>query len=168
MYNYNYQELFHYGIPHRSGRYPYGSGDRPYQDREARRREKNLKVGSERLNNRIKRANELADVDRLSRKVGWKNTEQAAKAHAGVKNIKQISSEILEDEKRTEELGKYTRRVRALDVALTAVGSTTVASGTTFLTAILGAPAFASLALGSAPALALAAVGYSYYQKTKY
>lgn len=31
MYNYNYQELFHYGMPKRSGRYPYGSGDRPYQ-----------------------------------------------------------------------------------------------------------------------------------------
>lgn len=31
MYNYNYKELFHYGMPKRSGRYPYGSGDRPYQ-----------------------------------------------------------------------------------------------------------------------------------------
>lgn len=27
-------ELYHFGIPHRSGRYPYGSGERPYQDRE--------------------------------------------------------------------------------------------------------------------------------------
>lgn len=168
MYNYNYQELFHFGTPRHSGRYPWGSGDRPYQSREERKRKKNIKAGSERLENRIKRANELADVDRLSRKVGWKNTEQAARAHAGVKNIKQVSSEILTDEKRTEELGKYTRRARALDVALTAVSSTTVAAGTTFLTATLGAPAFASLALGSVPAAALAAVGYAYFQKTKY
>lgn len=27
-------ELYHYGIKRRSGRYPWGSGDRPYQDRE--------------------------------------------------------------------------------------------------------------------------------------
>lgn len=25
-------EIYHYGIKRRSGRYPYGSGDRPYQD----------------------------------------------------------------------------------------------------------------------------------------
>ena len=30
MYNYNY--LIHYGIPRHSGRYPWGSGKRPYQD----------------------------------------------------------------------------------------------------------------------------------------
>lgn len=27
----NNDELYHYGMPKRSGRYPYGSGDRPYQ-----------------------------------------------------------------------------------------------------------------------------------------
>lgn len=27
-------EIYHYGIKRRSGRYPYGSGKRPYQDRE--------------------------------------------------------------------------------------------------------------------------------------
>lgn len=28
--------IAHYGMPRRSGRYPYGSGDRPYQDREGK------------------------------------------------------------------------------------------------------------------------------------
>lgn len=32
--------LYHYGTKHHSGRYPYGSGDRPYQDRETARAEK--------------------------------------------------------------------------------------------------------------------------------
>ena len=26
-----FKELYHYGIPRRSGRYPWGSGDRPFQ-----------------------------------------------------------------------------------------------------------------------------------------
>lgn len=32
-----HSELWHYGTKHHSGRYPYGSGDRPYQDRETAR-----------------------------------------------------------------------------------------------------------------------------------
>ena len=42
-------ELYHYGVKHRSGRYPYGSGDRPYQDVEGggglfKRKKKNKKA----------------------------------------------------------------------------------------------------------------------------
>lgn len=37
MYNYNYRELFHYGMPKRSGRYPYGSGERPFQSEQKKR-----------------------------------------------------------------------------------------------------------------------------------
>ena len=29
-----FKELYHYGIPRRSGRYPWGSGDRPFQSEE--------------------------------------------------------------------------------------------------------------------------------------
>lgn len=53
-------EIYHYGIPRRSGRYPYGSGERPFQDREQAKRLKNISVGKERLTNRIARANALA------------------------------------------------------------------------------------------------------------
>lgn len=33
----NKKELYHYGIPRRSGRYPYGSGERPFQSSGTRR-----------------------------------------------------------------------------------------------------------------------------------
>lgn len=46
---YRKTELFHYGTPRHSGRYPYGSGDRPYQDREPYRIE-------ERKESRVKKA----------------------------------------------------------------------------------------------------------------
>lgn len=32
------EELYHYGIPRKSGRYPYGSGKEPYQDNPEKRR----------------------------------------------------------------------------------------------------------------------------------
>lgn len=32
--------LYHFGVKRKSGRYPYGSGDRPFQDREAAKAEK--------------------------------------------------------------------------------------------------------------------------------
>ncbi len=35
-------ELYHYGMPKRSGRYPYGSGDRPYQDSEVPKKKKRI------------------------------------------------------------------------------------------------------------------------------
>lgn len=35
-----HSELYHYGVKHRSGRYPYGSGERPYQDVEISRSER--------------------------------------------------------------------------------------------------------------------------------
>ena len=31
MYNPEYNELYHYGVKRRSGRYPWGSGEQPYQ-----------------------------------------------------------------------------------------------------------------------------------------
>ena len=31
-------ELYHYGVPRKSGRYPYGSGKEPYQDNPKKRR----------------------------------------------------------------------------------------------------------------------------------
>lgn len=34
-------ELYHYGMPRRSGRYPYGSGDRPYQHGSVRKKSGN-------------------------------------------------------------------------------------------------------------------------------
>lgn len=160
-------EIYHYGIKGRSGRYPYGSGSRPYQDREEAKRQKNISVGRDRLNNRIRRANALADIDRLSRKIGWSNTEKAAEAHKNVKNIKQLSQEILADEDRVASLGQYTRTRRAIDVALTSVGSSVVTVGGAIAVGSSGLPAGVLLLPVTASAL-IGYGGYKYYQKTKY
>lgn len=114
-------EIYHFGIKRRSGRYPWGSGDRPYQsedvhrlrDYEKRARssektearsEKNLEIGKSRLMNRLKVAN--TDVDRLSAKVGWRNTEKAGAANAKISQIKKATDEILASEERTRILGE--------------------------------------------------------------
>lgn len=34
------REIYHFGVKRRSGRYPYGSGERPYQDRESSKMDK--------------------------------------------------------------------------------------------------------------------------------
>ena len=48
--------LVHYGIPKRSGRYPYGSGERPYQDlaggRVSRKNNKNNNLNKNKINNK--------------------------------------------------------------------------------------------------------------------
>lgn len=168
-------ELYHYGIPRRSGRYPWGSGDKPYQSREERRearrqrrRERDISIGRERLENRINKANEIADVDKLSRKVGWKYTQEAGEAHKKVKNIKAISKEIYDDEKRSEKLGKYTRRVRIADVAVTSASIASVSGmSAAYLMNAWGASA-ATLAVPVVPGLILGKLGYDFYQKTKY
>lgn len=161
-------ELYHYGMPRRSGRYPYGSGERPFQSLRERSAAKNLKIGKERLTNRINRANKLADVDRLSKKIGWKYSEQAGKAHAGIKNLKQVTSEILSDDERTRSLGRYTKWVRVGTVGLTStVAGSLAVGGSAFVTTVLGLP-IASVALPIAAAGATAKIGYDYFQKTKY
>lgn len=162
-----FNEIYHYGIPRRSGRYPYGSGERPYQDKEEARRQKNIEVGRERLLNRIEKANKLEDVDRLSRKIGWGYTKRASEAHKNVKNIKQLSREILEDEERTASLGKYTRARRALDLALTSIGSSAVTIGGTVAIESLALP-IGTLSLPITASALIGYGGYKYYQKTKY
>lgn len=173
----NENELYHFGTPRHSGRYPWGSGERPYQGdgmsraerKEARKervRQKNVAAGTERLTNRINRANSLAETDRYAKKIGWRNTEKSAQAHKRVKEIKNISKEILEDEQRTERLGAHTRHVRMAVTPLTVASSTAAAS--------FGAVALASSAplwvsVGSlAGAGALAGIGTSYLKKTRF
>jgi hypothetical protein len=159
-------DLLHFGKGHDdnppgrgSGRYAWGSGD-------AKKRAKNLAIGTERLTNRIERANNLADVDRLSAKTGWKYTQAAGRANDQVRNIKDISNEILNNEDRLAELGRRTKNTR--------IGTKVAGIGGASLSAIGGAAATAALSsvgpvvLGSAAALAIGGVAYNFYQKTKY
>lgn len=56
-------EIFHYGMPERSGRYAWGSGDRPYQRLEgkASRMEKRLKRRFEKADKRTSSAQKVAN-----------------------------------------------------------------------------------------------------------
>lgn len=164
-------EIYHYGMPHRSGRYPYGSGERPYQDRKVARKEarkkKNIEAGKERLTNRISRANALADVDRLSKKIGWENTVKAGNANKKAKEIKNVSKEIMESETRTESLGRYTRNVRLGTVSLTSASAISLAAvGSAYI--LSSGMSAGVLAIPFAGAGAIAKVGYEYYKKTFY
>lgn len=49
-------EIYHFGTKRHSGRYPYGSGDRPYQDREKLKAEKREKENLKKAGEFIRRA----------------------------------------------------------------------------------------------------------------
>ena len=136
--------------------------------RAEKKRNKNVEIGKERLENRIKRANDLEDIDRLSRKVGWKNTVEAGEANKRISSIKDVTNEILESEVRTENLGDYTRKVRLADVILTSSAASSMAiTGAGIVAGVLEAPVVVA---GIPFALAGVSVklGYDYYQRTKY
>lgn len=170
-------ELYHYGIPKRSGRYPYGSGDRPYQDRGAARAErrkakaeakkkKNIEIGTKRLSNRIDRANQMADVDRLSKKLGWENTVKAGEAHKRTKDLKNAAKEIMEDERRVESLGRYTKNTRRGIFAATLTGMAGVGGiGSAYLLSVGTAPL---LALPIAGAAGIYMIGNEWMKKSYY
>lgn len=74
------EELFHFGTKGRSGRYPYGSGERPYQDRER----KAVRVGRERLENRVSKANEVLSDEKKLTKFGKKTIRERRATVAGL------------------------------------------------------------------------------------
>lgn len=159
-------ELYHFGIKRRSGRYQWGSGERPFQSRKEQRHVKNLEIGRDRLKNRIKYANDTANIDKTARKIGWKNTEMAGQEHRRISAIKDLSKEILEDEERTASLGNYTRVIRNITKAVTAVGSTTLAVGGSSAIAALELPA-AVMALPVTAAAISVYGGMKFYEATK-
>lgn len=177
-------EIYHYGIKRRSGRYPWGSGDRPYQSedveilKEQKKREfrsakteeiakRNLEIGRQRLENRKRVAN--IEANRYSEKIGWSNTQKAGEAHKRASDIKKVTDEILADEDRLRMLGDYTRTVRNIIVSSSAIGAVTAYGSTAaFLGSILGASAATVLTAPVLPAAAIGVAGYTYYQHTKY
>ena len=56
-------EIYHYGIKRRSGRYPYGSGMRPYQDREKKIKKLNKYQDKISSYNSIKNIHEKSKTD---------------------------------------------------------------------------------------------------------
>lgn len=69
-------ELYHYGIPRKSGRYPYGSGDRPYQRQEKQKSKKSLAIrnvtGRDIPSNRLISRNIIDQNERITLKPGEK------------------------------------------------------------------------------------------------
>lgn len=78
-YNYNYNELYHYGIPRRSGRYPYGSGDRPYQSSGGVSTRKVSRSGRLTIRQRI--ANRRAAAQKASKEKEMKREQEARAQH---------------------------------------------------------------------------------------
>lgn len=57
----NQDELYHYGIPKRSGRYPYGSGERPYQGESQKTRSSFLSKKKSKKSKQTKEKKELTE-----------------------------------------------------------------------------------------------------------
>lgn len=128
--------------------------------------EKNRSVGKARLEERIARANRNEEVDLLASKIGWDNTEASGDAHARVKNIKQVSKEILEDDERLRKLGYRTRDSRATITSSTIAGD--IAIGAATIAAMSSTSAVWPLAIGGSAIITLSGIGQKYYRKTFY
>lgn len=67
-------ELYHYGMPRRSGRYPYGSGNRPYQRQEKQKSRKEMvirkAIGRSEDLNRLVSKNQIDQNGRIYKKKG--------------------------------------------------------------------------------------------------
>lgn len=140
--------LIHYGIKKRSGRYPYGSGERPYQDRFSYR------VGEKRLKNRRKVLSEENDL--YATKAGLNNNFKSI----NVETLNKQTKDILDEPERVAKIGKGTIQRRA--AAWTAGGL-----GAAGLTAI-GAMALDTITLGAAAGLVPIGLAYLYHRKTTY
>ncbi len=101
-------ELYHYGIPRKSGRYPYGSGQEPYQDDPKKRRlnkdESALKATSRRpesiwAKRRKAQAEKKAIKDREARKAkAEREAKEKAKLEASkppIQKVKEMSDDEL-------------------------------------------------------------------------
>lgn len=64
-------ELYHYGVPKRSGRYPYGSGERPYQGESTKKIVKRI--------NKLSKKKAFAYADEENRKARSKRASEASK-----------------------------------------------------------------------------------------
>lgn len=80
-------EIAHYGMPERSGRYAWGSGDRPYQ-----RLEGKVSKMETRLRNRFSRADKVTSS---RQKVANKKFEQAVRKSNSIFQLKGPNKELL-------------------------------------------------------------------------
>lgn len=101
------EELYHYGIPRKSGRYPYGSGKEPYQDDPKKRRlnkdESAPKATSKRpesvwAKHRRAQAEKKASKEREAKKVTAEKTEKEREKADAKKSPSQKAKEMSDAE----------------------------------------------------------------------
>lgn len=147
----NNDVLYHFGIKRRSGRYPYGSGERPYQDRN---KSFSYRVGAKRLENR---RNMLSTQnDRFAAQVGLSNNMKSV-------NVEQLNLQtkgILEEPARVENIGKRTIAMRA--------GAWSAAGAATAGMAAISAMALNTVTIGAAAGLIPLGMAFIYHRKTTY
>ena len=102
-----FEELYHYGIPRKSGRYPYGSGKEPYQDDPKKRRlnkdESAPKATSKRpetiwSKHRKAQAEKKAAKERESKKVAEEKTGEERKKAEAAKPVSEKVKEMSDAE----------------------------------------------------------------------
>ena len=102
-----FEELYHYGIPRKSGRYPYGSGKEPYQDDPKKRRlnkdESALKATSRRpetiwSKHRKAQAEKKAAKERESKKTAEEKAEEERKKTEAQKTPTQKAKAMSDEE----------------------------------------------------------------------
>lgn len=111
------EELYHFGIKRRSGRYPYGSGDRPFQSIKSATKRKALTAAVKKKirDTAREKAQERSDIDKQAGKLAsseYKEAERIKTARRRTKrNVRSLSDaelkksiERLRDEKTLRDL----------------------------------------------------------------
>lgn len=104
------EELYHYGVPRRSGRFPFGSGERPFQGLGIKAKKKAKKtIAKTTAKTEIKK--EAADIEQATLDERRQNAEKVKQRRATKRNIRSLSDEDikrniqrLRDEKTLKEL----------------------------------------------------------------
>lgn len=121
-------EIYHYGIPRKSGRYPFGSGDRPFQGLKGFAKLKAIKTAS-------KKARSKTTTDDKSAE----NLQKIQERRATRKNVRTLSDDEvrrniqrLRDEKTLKDLldSDVNPGKKAMDQALRVVQSASISVGT--------------------------------------
>lgn len=94
------EELYHYGIPRRSGRFPFGSGDRPFQglgEKAKKKAKKTLTKAAAKTATKtavkVKVKKELVDKGQTAINERRQNAEKVEQRRATKRNIRSLSDE---------------------------------------------------------------------------
>lgn len=127
-------DIVHYGTPRHSGRYPWGSGERPYQGENKSLSER---VGEKRLTRRLDVT--ASSNDKYAVKAGIKNTLMTL----NMQQLNEQTRNILSDPERVKRIGRGTilRRIGSNAITVPAV------TGAIYIAGVLNMPMLAGAAL---------------------